>query len=206
MARKIFRGADMQADGDQEITELLKAWGAGDAAALDRLTPLVYRQLRRMAHQQMRKERAGNTLQTSALVNEAYLRLVAAHNIDWQNRVHFFALSARLMRRILSNAARARHADKRGGRAVRVNHSTAVDLDHLPDLGSDRSAELIALDDALDVLTQADPRKVQIVEMRFFAGLSVEEIACLLGISPQTVMRDWKMAKAWLKVQVSGKR
>jgi RNA polymerase sigma factor (TIGR02999 family) len=186
------------------ITTLLKAWTAGDENALPLLTPLVERQLHRMAHACMRRERPGNTLQTTALVNEAYLKLADASGLEWNDRAHFFALCARLMRRILSNAARARAAGKRGGQLNRVNHSTAVDLDELPDLSPRRAAEITALDDALDELAKFDPRKVQVVEMRFFGGLSVEEIAAVLRISPQSVMRDWKLAKAWLKARLSG--
>jgi RNA polymerase sigma factor (TIGR02999 family) len=181
-----------------EITGLLKAWSLGDAAALDRLTPLVYDELRDLAHRYMRHERAGHTLQTTALVNEAYLRLVDVKGIDWQDRVHFRAVSARIMRRILVNAARARASAKRGGQMERVNHSTAVDFDQLPAANSDRAAELLALDDALSKLTQMDPRRGQVIELRFFGGLTVEETAGVLKISPQSVMRDWKLARAWL--------
>jgi RNA polymerase sigma factor (TIGR02999 family) len=181
-----------------EITGLLKAWSLGDAAALDRLTPLVYDELRDLAHRYMRHERAGHTLQTTALVNEAYLRLVEVKGIDWQDRVHFLAVSARIMRRILVNAARARASAKRGGEMERVNHSTAVDFDQLPAAYSDRAAELLALDDALSKLAQMDPRRGQVIELRFFGGLTVEETAGVLNISPQSVMRDWKLARAWL--------
>jgi RNA polymerase sigma factor (TIGR02999 family) len=181
-----------------EITGLLKAWSLGDAAALDRLTPLVYDELRDLAHRYMRHERAGHTSQTTALVNEAYLRLVEVKGIDWQDRVHFLAVSARIMRRILVNAARARASAKRGGEMERVNHSTAVDFDQLPAAYSDRAAELLALDDALSKLAQMDPRRGQVIELRFFGGLTVEETAGVLNISPQSVMRDWKLARAWL--------
>jgi RNA polymerase sigma factor (TIGR02999 family) len=181
-----------------EITGLLKAWSLGDAAALDRLTPLVYDELRDLAHRYMRHERADHTLQTTALVNEAYLRLVEVKGIDWQDRVHFLAVSARIMRRILVNAARARASAKRGGEMERVNHSTAVDFDQLPAAYSDRAAELLALDDALSKLAQMDPRRGQVIELRFFGGLTVEETAGVLNISPQSVMRDWKLARAWL--------
>ena len=182
--------------GPKEITILLKAWGAGDQSALNRLTPLVYDELRRMARRYMRKERAGNTLQTTALINEAYLRLVDTQSVGWQDRAHFFAVSASIMRRILVDAARARGSAKRGGLAIRVDHSTAVDLDQIPEVG--RSAELIALDDALNALAEIDPRKARVIELRFFGGLSVEETGDVLGISPQSVLRDWKLAKAWL--------
>ncbi len=181
-----------------QITVLLKAWGGGDAAALDRLTPLVYRELHRLARGYMRRERAGNTIQTTALVNEAYLRLVDVQNVGWQDRVHFFAVSAQMMRRILVDAARARASGKRGGQLQRVNHSTAVNFDELPDFRGNRGAELIALDDALNALAEMDPRKARVIELRFFGGLSVEETAEALHLSPQSVMRDWKLAKAWL--------
>ena len=181
-----------------EITELLKAWGSGDAAALDQLTPLVYDELRRLARRYMRNERAGNTLQTTALVNEAYLRLVDANRVAWQDRVHFFAVSAQIMRRILVDAARARGSAKRGGQVKRVNHSTAFNLDEIPDVSTGRDRELVAIDDALNTLAEMDSRKARVIELRFFGGLSVEETAEVLKISPQSVMRDWKLAKAWL--------
>jgi RNA polymerase sigma factor (TIGR02999 family) len=183
--------------GPAEITVLLKAWGAGDQHALNRLTPLVYSELRRMARRYMRNERAGNTLQTTALINEAYLRLVDVQGAGWQDRAHFFAVSAQLMRRILVDAARARGTAKRGGLGVRVDHTTAVNLDEIPEVG--RSAELVSLDDALTALAEIDPRKARVIELRFFGGLSVEETAGVLGISPQSVLRDWKMARVWLK-------
>ena len=181
-----------------EITGLLKAWAGGDAAALDQLTPLVYEELRRLARRYMRNERAGNTLQTTALVNEAYLRLVDAKRVGWQDRVHFFAVSAQMMRRILVDAARARGSAKRGGQVKRVNHSAAFNLDEIPDVSTGRDRELVAIDDALNTLTEMDPRKARVIELRFFGGLSVEETAEILKISPQSVMRDWKLAKAWL--------
>ena len=187
----------MSAGGPAEITLLLKAWGAGDHSALNRLTPLVYDELRRMARRYMRRERAGNTLRTTALINEAYLRLVDAQSAGWQDRAHFFAVSAQLMRRILVDAARARGSAKRGGLAIRVDHSTAFNLDEIPDAG--RSAELVSLDDALNALAEIDPRKARVIELRFFGGLSVEETAGVLGLSPQSVLRDWKLARVWLK-------
>ena len=180
------------------ITRLLKAWGQGDSAALDRLTPLVYDELRRLARSYMRKERPGQTLQATALVNEAFIRLVDARNVDWQDRAHFFAVSARIMRRVLVDAARARASQKRGGHVERVDHSTAVDLDCLPSVAADVGAQLCALDDALTTLAQMDPRRAQVVELRYFGGLSVEETGQVLKISPQSVMRDWKLARAWL--------
>ncbi len=182
-----------------EITGLLKAWGSGDAAALDQLTPLVYDELRRLARRYMRNERAGNnTLQATALVNEAYLRLVDAKRVGWQDRVHFFAVSAQMMRRILVDAARARGSAKRGGQVKRVNHSNAFNLDEIADVSAGRDRELVAIDDALNTLGEMDPRKARVIELRFFGGLSVEETAEILKISPQSVMRDWKLAKAWL--------
>jgi RNA polymerase sigma factor (TIGR02999 family) len=193
----LFRTVIMPAESP-EITVLLKAWGSGDEAALNQLTPLVYEELRRLARRYMRNERAGNTLQTTALVNEAYLRLVDATRVGWQDRVHFFAVSAQMMRRILVDAARARASAKRGGQAKRVNHSSAFNLDEIPDVSSERDRELVAIDDALNTLAGMDPRKGRVIELRFFGGLSVEETAEILKISPQSVMRDWKLAKAWL--------
>ena len=181
-----------------EITTLLKAWSRGEAAALDRLTPLIYDELRQLAHRYMRHERAGHTLQATALANEAYLRLVEVKNFDWQDRGHFLAVSAQIMRRILVDAARTRASVKRGGEMERIDHSTAVDFDRLPAAGSDRATELCALDDALNTLSQMDPRRAQVIELRFFGGLTVEETAEVLSISPQSVMRDWKLARAWL--------
>lgn len=182
----------------EEITGLLRAWNAGDQAALDRLTALVYEELHRLARIYMKRERAGNSLQTTALVNEAYLRLVDIAGVHWKDRVHFFALSAQLMRRILVDAARARKAAKRGGRVQKVTHSSAVNLDEIADASSRRGNELIAVDEALAALAQIDSRKARVIELRFFGGLSVEESAEVLEVSPQTVMRDWKLAKAWL--------
>jgi RNA polymerase sigma factor (TIGR02999 family) len=146
----------------------------------------------------MRHERPGVTLQTSALVNEAYLRLVDISNVTWQDRAHFFGICAQIMRRILVDAARTRRAAKRGGDARPVEHSTAVNLDEIPDMSARRDHELVALDDALEELAKMDRRKAQVIELRFFGGLSVEETAEVLGISSQSVMRDWKLAKAWL--------
>jgi RNA polymerase sigma factor (TIGR02999 family) len=181
-----------------EITTLLKAWSRGDSAALDRLTPLLYDELRHLAQRYMRHERAGHTLQATALANEAYLRLVDVKGVNWQDRGHFLAVSAQIMRRILVDAARTRASVKRGGEMKRVDHSTAVDFDQLPAADSDRATELGALDDALTSLSQIDPRRAQVIELRFFGGLTVEETAEVLKTSPQTVMRDWKLARAWL--------
>jgi len=181
-----------------DITGLLKAWGRGDQRALEQLTPLVYAQLRVQARRYMRHERSGVTLQSTALVHEAYLRLVNTHDVDWHDRAHFFALSAQIMRRILIDTARARTASKRGGGAVRAEHSSAVDLDQIPADDSNAANVLCALDDALESLTQIDPRRAKVIELRFFGGLSVEETAEVLQVSPQTVMRDWRLARAWL--------
>jgi RNA polymerase sigma factor (TIGR02999 family) len=186
-----------------EITSLLKAWGRGDSAALDRLTPLVYDRLRRMARSHMRHERPGHTLQATALVNEAFLRLIDARDLDWTDRAHFFAVCARVMRRILVDAARSRAATKRGGQAERVEHSTAINFDQLPNPASQTSAQVCALDEALDMLAQIDPRRAQVIELRFFGGLTVEETAQVLQTSPQTVMREWKLARAWLARELS---
>jgi RNA polymerase sigma factor (TIGR02999 family) len=181
-----------------DITGLLKAWGRGDKDALDQLMPLVYAQLRAQARRYLRSERAGASLQSTALVHEVYLRLTKAHDVDWQNRAHFFALAAQIMRRILVDAARARIASKRGGGALRVASPSAVDLDRLPTPHSDAALMICVLDDALDSLAQLDPRRAKVIELRFFAGMSVEETAELLQVSPQTVMRDWRLAKVWL--------
>ena len=181
-----------------EITTLLKAWSLGDAAALDRLTPLLYDELRRLAQRYMHHERDGHTLQATALANEAYLRLVDVKGVDWQDRGHFLAVSAQIMRRILVDAARTRASVKRGGDMERVDHSTSVDFDQIPAAGSDRATQLCALDDALNSLSQMDPRRAHVIELRFFGGLTVEETAEVLKTSPQTVMRDWKVARAWL--------
>jgi RNA polymerase sigma-70 factor, ECF subfamily len=174
-----------------EVSELLRAWSNGDRAALDSLTPIVYGELHRLAGRYMRGERSGHSLQTTALVNEAYMRLVDYKSMKWQNRAHFFAVSAQLMRRILVDHAR-RHNPKRGGDMVHVS------LDETAIMGSSKDADLVALDDAMTALAQLDPRKVQVVEMRFFGGLSVEETADVLKVSAVTVMRDWSTAKAWL--------
>jgi len=146
----------------------------------------------------MRREHPGNTLQTTALVNEVYLRLVDVGGVDWKDRAHFFAVSTRIMRHILVDAARARASAKRGGQMQKVAHSSTVNLDEIADVSSQRGNELIAVDDALAVFAQIDPRKANVVELRFFGGLSVDETAEVLAVSPQTVMRDWKLAKAWL--------
>jgi RNA polymerase sigma-70 factor, ECF subfamily len=176
-----------------ETTQLLRAWANGDAAALERLTPRVYVELRRLAGRVMRNQPAGRTIQATALVHEAYMRLVNLGDVDWQDRAHFFACSAQIMRRILLDAARKRLAAKRGGGAPRV------DLDEIPDVTSARANATIALDDALTALAEVQPRKARIVELRFYAGLSVEETAAVLKVSPDTVKRDWRLAKLWLR-------
>ena len=186
------------ADPSPPITTLLQAWGRGDTDALNQLTPLVYAQLRRLAGNQMRKERPGHGLQTTALVHEAYLRLVRIGELQWQDRAHFFAVSARIMRRILVDGARARGRVKRGGRVDQDAHDKPFDFDQLPAPSTERTLELCALDDALASLSQVDPRRAQVVELRFFGGLSVDETAEVLDVSPQTVMRDWRLARAWL--------
>jgi len=180
-----------------EVSTLLRAWSDGDQKALEQITPIVYGELHRLAHRYMRRERPGHSLQTTALVNEAYMRLVDYERMDWQNRAHFFAVSSQLMRRILVEHAR-RHNLKRGGG---VQH---VSLDDVSVVGGNRSADLVALDDAMNALAGIDARKVQVVEMRFFGGLSVEETAEVLKISPVTVRRDWSIAKAWLYRELTG--
>jgi RNA polymerase sigma factor (TIGR02999 family) len=183
---------------DATVTQPLKAWSAGNREALEALTPKVYLELRRMAAGYMRRERVGNTLQATALVNEVFLRLVDVNEVSWQDRAHFFAVSANMMRRILVDRARARGTAKRGSDALRLN------LDDVPELGSgSRDGELQAIDEALDALAQLDPRKAKVTVLRFFGGLSVDETAEVLKISPQSVMRDWKMARAWLMVQLT---
>ena len=185
----------------QAVTDWLIAWSQGDDAALDQLIPLVHEELRRLAKRYMRRERgqrAARTLQTTALVNEAYLRLIDAQRVQWQNRAHFFAIAARLMRRILVDYARAQNYAKRGGGLPEVS------LDDAPELAAERAHDLVALDDALDALSRIDERKSRVVEMRFFGGLSVEETAEVLKVSPDTVMRDWRLAKAWLLRELSG--
>lgn len=182
----------MQTHSPKEITRLLVAWGDGDQSALEELAPLVQEELRRLAHHYMGRERPGHTLQTSALVNEAYIRLIDWRNVRWQNRSHFFAVAAKLMRRTLVDFARDRQYLKRGGGALQVSLSEAAALT------VQRGADLVALDEALTALAELDRRKVQVVEMRFFGGLSVKEVAVVLNVSEETVMRDWRLAKVWL--------
>jgi len=190
--------------GPSEITALIRAWGNGDQTALEQLTPLVYNELRRIARRYMRNRRLDNTLQTTALVHEAYLHLMDAKNVPCRDRAHFFAASAQIMRRIMIDAARARTSLKRGGGMERMNHSSAVNLDEIPSPTSARSAELLALDVALSRLEQLDDRKARVVELRFFGGLGVDEVADVLNISPQSVMRDWRLARVWLARELQG--
>jgi RNA polymerase sigma-70 factor, ECF subfamily len=175
-----------------EITQLLLAWGNGDEAAIDRLMPVVYQELRRIAGNLMRRQRHNQTLQATALVNEAYLKLIDSSRVNWQNRAHFFAMSARLMRRILVDAARRRNSQKRGGEQLRIT------LDERLEIPADDQIDLVALDEALTRLTELNPRYCQIVELRYFAGLTEEEVATALKISERTVRRDWSLARAWL--------
>jgi len=183
-----------------EVTQLLLQWSDGDKAALDKLMPLVYRELRRLASHYMRRERPAHTLQASALVNEVYLRLVDYRRMEWQNRAHFFAVAAQAMRRILVEHARSRQYAKRGGTAQRIS------LDDVAVLTHQQAAELVALDEALTTLEALDARKGRIVELRYIGGLSIEETAEILGISTATVERDWRSAKAWLYRAISKKK
>jgi len=182
-----------------DITALLEAWREGDQTALEKLTPIVYKELHRLAGRYMRGERPGHSLQTTDLVNEAYMRLVDYKRMHWQNRAHFFAVSAQLIRRILVDHARRRNLKRGAG----FKH---VSLDEVAVAGGGRSADLVALDDAMKALAQLDPRKERVVEMRFFGGLSVEETADVLKVSTVTVMRDWSTAKAWLYRELSAKK
>ena len=179
-------------DSPPDVTALLEAWRAGEDGALERLVPLVYGELRRLAHARMRAEHPGHSLQTTALVHEAYLRLVDARNVSWQDRSHFFALCAQAMRRILVDRARARRSEKRGGGAVALPYADWLAASPAPDV------TLLAIDEALDQLTAIEPRKAKVVELRYFGGLSVEETAEALQVSVPTVMRDWNTAKLWL--------
>jgi RNA polymerase sigma factor (TIGR02999 family) len=183
----------MNMPSSHEVTQLLVAWSKGDQAALERLTPLVYRELHRLAKGYMHRERPGHLLQTTALVNEAYMRLIDWKAVCWKDRAHFFGVAAQLMRRILVDFARARHQDKRGGamRQVSFDEAAAVTVE--------QTAELIALDEALDQLAAIDPRRSRMVELRFFGGLSEEETAEALKVSPRTVRREWSLARAWLR-------
>ena len=185
-------------DSNHQVTRLLKDWAAGDATATDQLLTVVYSELHRLARRSMNRERRDHTLQATALVNEAYMRLVAQRDVDWQSRVHFLAIAAQCMRRILVDHARTRRSQKRGGDARRVA------LDDELVVTEDRWTALTHLDDALTELAQVDERKARIVELRFFAGLSIEETAAALHVSPGTVMREWTFTKAWLRHTIAG--
>jgi len=187
----------MALPASHDVTRLLKAWTAGDERALEKLTPLVYEQLHRVAQRCMAGERSGHTLQTTALVNEVYLKLVDCGQMNWQDRAHFFAVSAQLMRRILIDFARSRSYQKRGGAAPHLS------LDEAPSLCTEPAANLVALDDALKALAAVDERKSKVVELKFFGGLSVEETAEVLRVSSETVVRDWRLAKVWLLRELS---
>jgi RNA polymerase sigma-70 factor, ECF subfamily len=184
----------------EEITGLLLDWGKGDKAALDRVIPLVYQELRRLAHRQMRRERAGNTLQTTALINEAYLRLVDYARVRPRDRAHFFAIAAQAMRRILIERARSRRSAKRGSGGQKVSLDEAAEI---ADESNERAADLLALDQALTNLAAIDPRKAEIVELKYFGGMTIEETAEVLEVSTPTVERNWYMAKIWLHREVS---
>jgi len=181
-----------------DVTALLLAWGRGDETALEQLIPLVEHELRRIARRCMAGERAGHSLQATALVNEAYLRMIDVQRIRWQDRAHFLAMAARLMRRVLIDWARSKQYQKRGGGALKVTFDEGLQV------ADERSHDLIAVDEALEALAKFDGRKSRVVELRFFGGLSVEETASVLGVSPDTVMRDWKLAKAWLLTEIRG--
>ncbi len=190
-------GKPLMTIAPENVTVLLRKWSEGDESALDHLTPLVYDELHRLAHHHMRREAPGHILQTSALINEAYLRLVDQPEIRWENRSHFFGVAARLMRRILVDDARKRNSAKRGGSLMQVP------LDEVENLVQHQAANVVAVDEALQRLEAIDARQSQIVELRFFGGLSIDETASLLKVSPGTVMRDWTFARAWLKNEMS---
>jgi RNA polymerase sigma factor (TIGR02999 family) len=182
-----------------DVTQLLVSWSNGDQQALEQLVPLVYGELRRLAERYVRRERPGHTLQSTALVHEAWMKLIDQRNVHWQNRAHFFGVAAQMIRRILVDYARNRHAGKRGGHALKLSLDEAIELPKQRDL------DLMALDDALDGLATVDPQQARIVELRFFAGLSIDETAEVLRISPATVKRDWVSAKAWLYREMGGR-
>lgn len=185
-------GGDRKAQ-TRDVTQLLRAWSEGDQLALEKLTPLVYQELHRRAHRQMAQERPGQILQTTAIVNEIYVQLIDLHGVSWRDRAHFFALSSRLIRRVLIDAARSKASLKRGAGSPHV----ALDENLL--VSTEPPADVVALDEALIALGTIDQRKSQVVELRFFGGLSIEETAEVLKVSPETVKRDWKLAKAWLR-------
>jgi len=192
-----FVGLGMMTPSSVEVTRLLQAWGNGDKAAFDRLVPVVYDELRRLANHYIGRERPGQTLQTTALVHEAYTRLVDYKRMRWQDRAHFFAVAAQVMRRILVERARSRQASKRGGAAVKVSLAGAAAASAEP------AADILALDEALKELAALDPRKSQLIELRFFGGLSIEGTAEVMGISPTTVQREWRVARSWLYRAIS---
>jgi RNA polymerase sigma factor (TIGR02999 family) len=183
-------------DGLSDTTQLLRAWAHGDQKALAQLTPRVYKELRRIAGYAMQNERPGRTIEATGLVHEAWIKLIDIRNVDWQHRAHFFAIAAQVMRHILLDRARKRVATKRGGEGPKLN------LDDLPEIGTSRARELIALDDALNELARVDARRARVIELRFFGGLSVEETAEVIQVSPDTVMRDWRLARAWLLAEL----
>jgi RNA polymerase sigma-70 factor, ECF subfamily len=188
----------MELSGSRQITRLLQAWSQGDQRALDALTPYVYKELHRVAHRYMSREPRGHTLQTSALINEAYVRLIDSGDMNWQNRAQFFGVCARLMRQILTDFARSRLSKKRG------RDAQCISLDETLEVSVEPRADLVALNDALNRLAAIDPRKSQVVELRFFGGLTAEQAAEVLKVSPHTVLRDWKLAKAWLHRELTG--
>jgi RNA polymerase sigma factor (TIGR02999 family) len=188
----------MSPNSDSGPTELLRAWSQGDGSAFERLVPLVYDELHRLARRYMRQERPDHTLQATSLVNEAYLRLIDVNRVEWRDRAHFLAVAAQMMRRILVESARNRRRQKRGGGAVHLN------LDEVQELPASNEHDVVALSDALSGLAKFDARMSQIVELRFFGGLTVDETAHVLKVSPETVMRDWKTAKAWLLREIRG--
>jgi len=190
---------DPDSKSPENVTQLLQAWGSGDQAAFDQLAPIIYTELRRLARRYMARERPDHTLQPTALVHEAYMRLADLHNLHWKSRVHFFAISAQVMRRVLVDFARSRERRKRGGSVERVS------LDECVSLAPGCESSLLAVDDALNALALEDARKCQVVEMKFFGGLSTDEIAESLRVSPETVLRDWKLAKLWLLREMSAK-
>ena len=192
-----IRPMEDNATTSSRVTQLLAAWGEGDQVARDQLMALVYEELHRLAHRYMKRESPGHTLQTSALVNEAFVRLVGQRNVRWQNRAHFFGVAAQTMRHILVDYARSRNYAKRGGGALQISLDEALIVSH------ERSAEVVSVHEALERLAEFDPRKSQLVELRFFGGLSIDETAEVLNVSPGTVMRDWTLAKAWLRREIS---
>ncbi len=183
---------------ENQVSQMLAEWNAGKKEALEQIFPLIMRELRQIAHAQMRKEGANHTLQTTALINEAYLKLIEQKNVEWKNRSHFFAIASKIMRRILLDYAKTRLRDKRGGGAARV------ELEEAHDISIEKSKELVALDEALERLAEVDPLKSRIVEMRHFGGMTVDETAEALEIAPITVMRHWNLAKAWLRREITG--